>query len=70
MSKIRCEIEKYGDYGYMHFNDYVPMELIPVPGETISLIYPDGGIKEFKRIRSVIKVFDRDGDVYLKILVE
>jgi len=69
MGNVRCIIEKDGDYGYIHFDKFIKIELIPRIGERIKLWYPDGSCENWYKVKYVNKVFSED-ELYIKVIVE
>ena len=65
---VRVIIEKQGDFGYEHFNEVIPVELIPKCGEVIELYYPDGYVMQQKKVASVYKVFTQN-ELIIKVEV-
>lgn len=66
---VRVIIEKQGDQGYEHFDEIIPIELIPKEGEVIELYYPDGGVIQIKKVLSVYKSFtNREVVIMVKVV--
>jgi hypothetical protein len=66
--KVRVIIEKEGDWGYEHFNEFIPVELIPKYGEVIELFYPDGNVIQQKKVTNVYKIFTQN-ELIIKVEV-